>query len=201
MGMGFSWKPTIAVSGKPPTAREDLFNSRLLHDNVVIGNGDAQGFAVGSVVLLGDLGGVLHRHGGDIRLAGEHLGSHLTGGIAQIVVADGQGGHTAAAADALFTGDDRHLGRQHHVGNGLGVGSSGVIGGDVDHIGIVTGLLGPGSNVVGVGEGILGAGETGILQVTLDHIHLVLGVALSGAVQQANLLGIGEQLLQHGSLL
>ena len=33
---------------------------------------------------------------------------HLAGGVAQIVVADGQGGNAAALADAFLTGDHRH---------------------------------------------------------------------------------------------
>ena len=41
------------------------------------------------------------------RLAGQNLSGHLAGGVAQIVVADGQGGHAAAGADAFLTGDQR----------------------------------------------------------------------------------------------
>ena len=95
---------------------------RLLFLNglVTLGNGHAQLIADGLVVLLGHVG-VLNGHGGDIGLTGQNLGSHLTGGVAQIIVADGQGRHAAARADALLTREDGLLGRAADAVHDAGV--------------------------------------------------------------------------------
>ena len=54
-----------------------------------------------------------------------------------------------------------------------------------------------GSNVVGISERILFRFEAQLFQVALDNANLVGGVCFSRAVQQGNLLGIGEQFLNH----
>ena len=121
--------------------------------------------------------------------------------MAQVVVADGQGGHAAAGADALLTGEDGLLGRAADAVHDAGVGSDGVVGGDIQSVVLVSGLLADGRQVVGVGESVLGRGDALGLQILLDLVHLILAVGLSGAVQQADLLGVGHPLHDHISLL
>ena len=53
-------------------------------------------FGVASVNSMGIVG--------DVGLAGQDLGGHLTGGHAEVIVADGEGRDAAALADALFAG-------------------------------------------------------------------------------------------------
>ena len=59
---------------------------------------------------------------------------HLTGFVADVIVADGQRGHAAALADALLTGDDGSAGVQGDVADQFGVVGSGVVGGNVQDI-------------------------------------------------------------------
>ena len=91
---------------------------------------------------------------------------------AQIIVADGQGSHAAAGADALLAGDHGNTGGHQDVGDGLGVGGGGVVGGDVDHIAAQSaGRLGHGGDVVGVGEGELLVQVIALVgQVGLDRL-------------------------------
>ena len=168
---------------------------------IAVRRGDAQCFAVGCVVLFGNVGGKLNRHGGDIGAIGQDLGSHLTSLVAQVVVADGQGGNTAALADAFLTGDNGDFLRDDHIGDGLGVGSSGVIGGDVDHVRGSSSGLGDRGDIVGIGESVAGGLDAHLIEVALDDIALVDGVGLGAAVQQANSLSVREHLLDHGCLL
>ena len=175
-------------------------NGSAFDGRVVLGNGDVQGLAVGGVVHLGDVGGGLHGHGGDVSLALEDLHGHLTGDGAQLIVVDGEGGDAAAGADALLTRNHGDTGGQDHVGDGLGVLSGLVVGGDVDDIGGVAGGLGHGGDVVAVGEGEGSAGVAHVGEALGHLIHLILAVGLGGAVQQAHGLGVGEELLQHGGL-
>ena len=117
------------------------------------------------------------------------------------MIVDGQGGHAAAGADALLTGDHGGLGGHDHVADGLGAGGGGVVGGDVDHVAGSAGGGGDGSDIVGVGKSKLLAGVALLFQHGLDRVDLVLGVRLGGAVEQAHGLGVGEQLIEHGGLL
>lgn len=73
----------------------------------------------------------------------------------------------------------------------LAVGG-GVVGGDVDDVGAVTGALGDGGQVVHIGEGKVGAGVAHAGEGLGDHLHLIDGVGLAGAVEQAHVLGVGE---------
>ena len=168
---------------------------------VIVGDGQTQRLTVGGIVLFGDIGGVLNRHGGNVRALGQDLDGHLAGGVAKVVVADGQGGNAAAAADALLAGDSGNLGGQQHVGDGFGVGSGGVVSGDVDDVGSVSGGLCHRGDIVGVGEGKAAYGEAHIGQVALHDIALVYRVRLGAAVQKTYVFGVGEQLLDHGCLL
>ena len=149
--------------------------------------------ADGLVVLLGHVG-VLNGHGGDIGLTSQDLGSHLTGGVAQIVVADGQGRHAAAGADALLTGEHGLLGRAADAVDDAGVGSTGVVGGDIHCIVFVGSLLADRSQIVGIRESVLGGGNALGLKVLLDLVHLILAVCLGRAVEQAHLGGLGQPL-------
>ena len=81
--------------------------------------------------------------------------THLTGDTAQLLIADGEGGHAAAGADARLAAYHGHPGGDDHIGDGFGVVGRRVVGGDIDHIGAVTGRLGHGGEVVHVGEGVL----------------------------------------------
>ena len=78
----------------------------------------------------------------------------------------------------FLTGDNRDLRGHHHVGDGLGVGGGGVVGGDVDDVGVVGGSLGHGGDVVRVGEGVAGNGVALLRQVALNDVALVDGVRL-----------------------
>ena len=174
---------------------------RVLGDGLIpLGYGDTQCLTGGGVVLLGELRRVLDRHFRHIALAGENLHRHLASGDAQIIVADGEGGHAAAGADALLAGEHGNLAVADVVHN-AGVVGDGVVRGDIEHIAVVSGSLGHGRHIIRVGEGILGAGETQRLQRGLHRVHLILAVGLGGAVQQAHGLGIGAPLGNHGSLL
>ena len=81
------------------------------------------------------------------------------------------------------------------------IGSSGVIGGNVQHVGVVSCLLANCLNVVGVGEGVLGAGQTLSFQQLCNCVYLVLRVCFCGAVQQTNGLSIGTPFHNHFCLL
>jgi len=154
----------------------------------------------GGVVLGGGVG-VFDGHGGDIRLAGEDLGSHLASGHAQIIVADGQGRHAAAGADTLLAADSGNTGGHQDVGDGLGVGGGDVIGGEIDHIRVVSGGLSHGRHVIGVGEGKFPGLNALVGQAGRHFLDLVAGVGLGGAEQQGDLLGLGEPLGDHIGLL
>ena len=173
---------------------------RLLFDgSVALERLDAERLAHGGVVLRGGLG-ELDGHLGDVGLAGQDLGGHLTGGHAEVIVADGEGRDAAALADALFAADGRHARGNENVCDGLGVGSGGVIGGDVDNVGVVGSGLRDGSDVVGVGKGKFLRFNALIGEAPGDLSDLVAGVGLGGAEQQADLRGIGEPLGDHVGL-
>ena len=121
--------------------------------------------------------------------------------MAQIIVADGQRGNAAAVADALLASHNGNLGRQNHIGDCLGVGGSGVVGGDVDDIGVVGSRLCHRGDIVRVGEGVAGNGVALLRQIALNDIALVNRVRLGAAVEQADCLGVREKLLNHGRLL
>ena len=172
-----------------------------LNGLIAVGHRDAQHLTVRGVVHLGHGRVVLDCHLGHVRLAGEDLDSHLTGDTAQLLIADGEGGHAAAGADARLAAYHGHPGGDDYIGDGFGVVGRRVVGGDIDHIGAITGGLGHGGEVVHVGEGVLGTGVAHLLQIALDGLHLKHGVGLGGAVEQAHVLRVGEQLLEHGGLL
>ena len=100
------------------------------------GKVDAQG--LGHFVVLDDdqvlAREVLDRHILGLGLALQDLDGHLAGGVAQIVVADGQGRHAAAGADALLTGEDGLLGGAADAVHDAGVGGDGVVGGDIQGV-------------------------------------------------------------------
>ena len=85
--------------------------------------------------------------------------------------------------------------------DGGGIGGGGVVGGDVDHVAGSAGGLGHRGQVVGVREGVVGAGEALTLQVLPDDVHLVDGVGLCRAVEQAHVLGVGEEVQEHLGLV
>ena len=170
---------------------------RLLFDgSVALERLDAERLAHGGVVLRGGLG-ELNGHLGDVGLAGQDLGGHLTGGHAEVIVADGEGRDAAALADALFAADGRHARGNENVCDGLGVGSGGVVGRDVDDVGEISSLLGDGGNVVAVGEGEFLAGHALGLERLAHLVDLVAGVRLGGAEQQADRLCLGEPVKDH----
>ena len=109
-------------------------------DSHIVGRrGDAQRLAVGGVVLLGHVRSELNGHRRDVRAVREDLGGHLTGGVAEVVIADGERCNAAAGADAFLTGHNGDLGGDDNVCDGLGVGGCGVVSGDVDDVGVIGG--------------------------------------------------------------
>ena len=99
---------------------------------------------------------------------------------------------------ALLAGDDGLLGGAL---DGLGAGGGGVVGRDIEHVVCVARRAGDGDNIVRVGEGVCIHGAAGLLKRGLDDLDLVDGVRLAGAVDDADVLGVREQLRDHGRLL
>ena len=93
------------------------------------------------------------------------------------------------------------MGGNDDVGDGLSVVGGGVVGGNVEHVGVIAGGLDHRGQVVHVGKGVLGAGVVHPLQVALNGLHLEHGVGLGGAVDQTHVFGVGEELLEHRRLL
>ena len=69
-----------------------------------------------------------------------------------------------------------------NVVDDAGIVGGGIVCGDIEHVAVVSGILGHRGQVVGIGEGILGAGISQIFQRFLDGIHLILAVGLGRAV-------------------
>ena len=164
---------------------------------VVVRNGDAERLCVGSVIHLGEGRRRLDLHIARVRAVDQDLIRHLARDLAQLIVVDGQGRYAAARADALLARNNRHARRDHNVRDRLGAGSGGVIGRDIDYIAARSRVLRNGCNVVRVGESVLGAGVAHLLKHRGDGVDLVTGVRLSRAEQQADVLRIREQLVEH----
>ena len=111
--------------------------------------------------------------GGDVRAVGQNVVGHGTGLITKVIVIDGESGHTAAVADTLLASDYGYFGGENHIGDQFGVGSGGVVGGDVDHIRSVAGTLRNCSHIVRVGERETLTGIPHFREVALDGVHQI----------------------------
>ena len=72
-----------------------------------------------------------------------------------------------------------------------GVGSDGVVGGDIQSVVLISGLLADGRQVVGVGESVLSRGDALGLQILLDLVHLILAVGSAEQYSRPTFLASG----------
>ena len=161
---------------------------------VALGHGEANGGSVVGIVLLHGVLGVANGHGGDVRAVDQNLVSHLAAGSADVVVADGDGSQAAAGAHTLLTADHGDAGRLADTADNGHIGSGSVVGGDVQGVSTLHGSGGNRLDVVGVGEGEDLGGNAGSIHAGDELVSLQHGVGLGGAVQDGDLLDIGNQL-------
>ena len=109
---------------------------RLLFRNglIVIRNGDVKSLAQASVVFLHYLGSKPDFHGGNIRAVYQNLISHLARLISDIIVADGQGGNSAALAEAFLACNNRNACGLAYIVDGLCAGGCRIVCGNVHDI-------------------------------------------------------------------
>ena len=144
---------------------------------------------------------MLDGHVRGLRLALQDLDRHLAGLVAQLLVVDAVGGQAAVVDHALLPADDGELvlvrdHRDRGHARRDGVVGGGVAGVDLSYHGLHD-LL----DLVGARDRVAGCREVALLGGLLGHLHLDVRVALCGAVQDADGLGVGEQLHQQAELV
>ena len=77
----------------------------------------------------------------------------------------------------------------------------GVVGGGVERVDLAHGGLDDGLNLVGARDGGIGVLEAQLVELLLGGFDLDVGVGLGGAVEQADLFNVGQDLLHHLELL
>ena len=160
------------------------------------GDLNTEQLAVDGVVLAGE-GGVLDLHGGDVSAVGQNLSGHLAGDDTEVIVGDGERDTAAAGAEVFLASNNGNLLLEADVVDQLGIGGSGVVGRDVEHVAVIAGIGRDLGDVIGIGKGVILDLVAHLFEDRADLIGLELGVGLAGAVEEADILGIGKDLLQQ----
>ena len=144
---------------------------------------------------------MLDRHILGLGLALQDLDGHLARGVAQILVVDGEGEQATGHAHALLAS---HVGKLVFLADLAHLRSArgdGVVGGGVERVDLAHGGLDDGLDLVGARDGEVGVLQAQLAEFLLGGLDLDVGVGLGGAVEQTDLLYIGQDLLHHLELL
>ena len=140
-------------------------------------------------------------HVGGLGLALQDLDGHLAGDLAEVLVVDGEGEQAAGHAHALLAGDEGKLVLLADLTHLGGAGRDGVVGGGVKGVHLAHRGLHNGLDLVGAGDGVLGVLQAQGVELVLGSLDLDVGVGLGGAIEQTDLLHVGQDLLHHLELL
>ena len=144
---------------------------------------------------------MLDRHILGLGLALQNLDGHLARGVAQILVVDGEGEQAASHAHTLLAGHVGKLVLLADLAHLRGARGDGVIGGGVQRVDLAHGRFDDGLDLVGARDGVIGVVQAQLVEFLLGGLDLDVGVGLGGAVEQADLLYVGQDLLHHLELL
>ena len=134
-------------------------------------------------------------------LALEDLDGHLAGHPAQLLVVDAVGGQAAVLHHALLAHDGGQAVVVGDHGYGLHARSDGVVGGTVDDVHLADHGLHHLLDLVGAGDGVAAGLEAVARGRLLGELCLHVGVGLRGAVEDAHVLGVGEELHEQVELV
>ena len=144
---------------------------------------------------------MLNRHILGLGLALQDLDGHLARGVAQVLVVDGEGEQTAGLAHALLASHEGELVLLADLADLRGARGDGVVGGGVQRVDLAHGGLDDGLDLIGARDGEVGVVQAQLVELLLGGLDLDVGVGLGGAVEQADLLYVGQDLLHHLELL
>ena len=144
---------------------------------------------------------MLDRHILGLGLALQNLNGHLARGVAQILVVDGEGKQAAGHAHALLASHEGELILLADLTDLRSARGDGVIGGGVQRVDLAHGRFDDGLDLVGARDGEVGVLQAQLVEFLLGGLDLDIGVGLGGAVEQADFLNVGQDLLHHLELL
>ena len=144
---------------------------------------------------------MLDRHILGLGLALQDLNGHLARGVAQVLIVDGEGEQAAGHAHTLLAGHEGELILLADLADLRSARGDGVVSGGVQRVDLAHGRLDDGLNLVGARDGEIGVLEAQLVELLLGGLDLDVGVGLGGAVEQADLFNVGQDLLHHLELL
>ena len=134
-------------------------------------------------------------------LALQDFDCHLARSVAQVLVVDGEGEQAAGHAHALLAGHEGKLVLLADLAHLRGARGDGVVGGGVQRVDLAHGGLDDGLDLVRARDGEVGVLQAQLVELLLGGLDLDVGVGLGGAVEQTDLLDVGQDLLHHLELL